>query len=277
MRGLIPDGPHANRPEGARPAHVPASTAHVSWLPSGAADGIGNGYAYWDNEAAQRTLNTYQNPATYSGEKRDLVVDYVANGQTSCLYDFSHCFTMDPNGYAWHIRYADLNVGHIVWNASLYPTPFPDVDGLAWRSLVGRHELRHDQRVGDHSEAGYEGLMCYTNTCTRKSAASTAELDTAATTFQARPIPAHTAYKNSSGTKKVNGYNRQSSSRYLAFSNETSGQTKHLDKRRKGSFRETTSGSVHPRVGRRPTRTPCTVRSLPRSNRRTRRCRRRTP
>lgn len=182
---------HENtNPRVPRPAHAPASTAHVSWLPSGAADGMGNGYAYWNNEATLRTLNTYQNPVTFSGDKRDLVVDYVANGQTSCLYDFSHCFTMDPSGYAWYIRYDDLNVGQIVWNASIYPTPFPDVDGLQWRSLVGRHELGHDQRLGDHSDTGYEGLMCNTDTCTRKSAASTAELVTAAATFQARPIPA---------------------------------------------------------------------------------------
>ncbi len=54
---------HENtNPRVPRPAHVPASTAHVSWLPSGAADGMGNGYAYWNNEAAQRTLNTGRVP-----------------------------------------------------------------------------------------------------------------------------------------------------------------------------------------------------------------------
>jgi hypothetical protein len=164
-----------------------------------------NGYSYWNLAALNRPLNGYNNPVTFVlGPKYDLIVDYVAMGFVSCFYDLdpSHCVevaqTNPPNDcshsfYAAAPRHTDLNFMHIVWNQTCYTTGNPPVDGLAWNNFVGRHELGHDQYLADHEDVGYSGLMCHkftAPTCTAKSSATTAELDSASAAFQARPIPA---------------------------------------------------------------------------------------
>lgn len=175
-----------------RPAHLPQKTAHFPSVPTGsnsAAVGMQSGYDYWNLASFITPVNTYQNPVTFYFGQYDLLVDYMPQGQTSCIYDDLHCITVDSSFYARVYRWGDLNVQQVVWNATQYSTSLPNVDGIPWNSFTGRHELGHDNYLDDHLAAPYSGLMCNGGSCTQKSAASTAELNAASSYLQARPIP----------------------------------------------------------------------------------------
>jgi len=187
---------HSNSEEPPRPAHLAQSTAHTSNVPAGANEAwpaMQNAYDYWNLAASIRPLNGYQNPvAQVPVVKYDLIVDFVTQGGLSCIYDLLHCQSVTSEGYATITRWDDLNVGHVVWNATLYSqVGNPTIDGQPFRVVAARHELGHDQYLGDHLTS-YDGLMCNSDTCTRRSAATTAELDAASGYFQSRPVPAST-------------------------------------------------------------------------------------
>jgi hypothetical protein len=147
-----------------------------------------NAYDYWNLLSLARPLNSYQNPVPFAGAKYDLIVDFVPQEGQACVYDFSHCIPITSAGYAYHRRWQDLNVGHVVWNSTYYTqVGNPIIDGQPFRIVAARHELGHDQYLEDHTTA-YDGLMCNGDDCTRRSAANTAELDAASAYFQARPV-----------------------------------------------------------------------------------------
>lgn len=192
---------------GSRPAHLAESVAHTSSVPTGvdeAGPAMQNGYDYWNLASLTRPLSSYQNPVAFSaGVKYDLIVDFVAQGGQACVYDFAHCINVNSGGYAFWWRWDDLNVGQVVWNSNQYTSVGnPIIDGQPFRIVAARHELGHDEYLADH-DTSYDGLMCHADTCTRRSAATTAELDAASAFFQARSIPANTISSSTTTSSSV--------------------------------------------------------------------------
>ena len=179
-----------------RPIRSVEQTAYTGRVISDMIPHQQNGIDYWDLVGINYTIQTYQ-PSQQSfnnANQIDLIFDALQEGDWGCYYDFYHCKQMPiPSEYvavAQWWRFKDLNFGVVQWNATDFqdnPPRYPQVDGLPFYDLTMRHELGHDHFLADHDEAGYAGLMCNTDTCTRRSSATTDEASTASSEFTGRP------------------------------------------------------------------------------------------
>ncbi|MEX2226207.1 MAG: CARDB domain-containing protein [Dehalococcoidia bacterium] len=163
-----------------------------------------NGINYWN--AVPDNIHRYNaTQVSYvNGVQYDLLFDATTEGGTDCWIDLTHCLTIpvqNPQGFftlAQQWRFKDLNVAVVQWNTTRFDDTRPAIGGIAFNSVLMRHELGHDQLLGDHpyTETTYTGLMCgvigginggQSPTCTSQATATSSELATASAQYIARP------------------------------------------------------------------------------------------